>query len=273
MTHSLYLTWHFHKEGKRINLAKEVDLNWYQKIHFHAMFSQTLLGRHFWREMTNQGEKLPMKGAGSLSMSLMLGGRRRPPDCRGSPPTPPHPNPPYLNTYVWIPGSLGDTPGQHFTRLRYYCIVAKMTSGLAVNLGYCAVPLLIFRLDLLQVCIFFFLLPPCCLFGLHSSFPSSFPMADTYAQDNKPIHPLCAPQTPSPNMFLPAAVTNMSSNGRRVSSCSCCCCWGFGNKLFEPVKGGGGGPTPFRNLGGRWTTLHFFHPVGGGHTRWTTLCL
>ena len=50
----------------------------------------------------------------------------------------------------------------------------------------------------------------------------------------------------SPPFFLPAAVADRSSNDRRLtsSSSSSCCCLGLGNKLFEPVKEGGGVSHP-----------------------------
>ena len=75
-------------------------------------------------------------------------------------------------------------------------------------------------------------------------------------------------------LFLPAAVADRSSNGRRLTSASCCCCWGLGNKLFwtlneflSTLLGKGGGHTPFGIHSARWITFFFDHPVGkGGHT-------
>ncbi len=80
-----------------------------------------------------------------------------------------------------------------------------------------------------------------------------------YSVDNKVINVFFFFRGPHvfyfSGLFLPLAVADRSSNGCRLTSW-CCCCWGWWNKLFESVKDRGGGEvTPFRNHGGRWTTL------------------
>ena len=70
----------------------------------------------------------------------------------------------------------------------------------------------------------------------------TFPPKEAKRGGENRMHLFSSSFAVSPPFFLPAAVADRSSNGCRLtsSSSSSCCCLGLGNKLFEPVKEGGG---------------------------------